>query len=193
MIHAINISVLIVGIVGVAAFNLQARATFNKADAQIQKYRLYEIRDKLIWLVAEDKLSEESSVFQFFYRSVDFLIRHTDQLNLKSVVGALREAENRGLSPSTQNEEFERMQNWLERARPEVRDVVARFYETMIHILVENSVAVRLVAKHPHMWLAARELRGLISRMFSTERMAYGFYKTYMNAMQTMQPTAHLT
>jgi hypothetical protein len=189
MIHAINIYALMLGIVGVAVLNVRARALFSRADAQIQKYKLFRIRDKLIHLVAEETLREEDFVFEFFYRAIDFFIRHTDQVNLKSVVQALRQAQERGLDP-TAAQELERVQRELSRATPEAREVVWDFYATIMQILVENSIVIRLIAKHPNTWRAVNEFRRLIGRVFSTEQQAYGFYKAYKNAVNI---TAHVT
>ena len=189
MTQAINISVLLLGLVGVAVFNLRARVLFSKSDARIQKYKLFKVRDNLIHLVAEEKLREEDFVFEFFYRAIDFLIQHTDQVNLKSVVQALREARERGLDPAA-SQELERVQKQLSQEGPEVREVVSDFYATVVHILIENSFVIRLIADHADIWRAVNEFRRLVGRMFSTERQAYGFYKAYKNAVQI---TAHAT
>ena len=145
MIHTINIGALMFGIVGVLVFNLRARSLFSAADAQIQKYKLFQIRDKLIRLVAEEKLSEDDPVFAFFYRAIDFLIRHTDLVNLKSVVDALREAQERGLDPAAA-QEVERINKQLEHEDPEVREVVSEFYATVMQILVMSRASLNLTA-----------------------------------------------
>jgi dsDNA-specific endonuclease/ATPase MutS2 len=183
MIHTINITALMFGIVGVFVFNLRARSLFSAADAQIQKYKLFQIRDRLIRLVAEEKLSEDDFVFFFFYRAIDFLIRHTDLVNLKSLVDALRDAQERGLDPAAA-QEVERINKQLKDEDPEVREVVSEFYATVMQILIENSFTIRLIANYSEVWNhAVNEFRRLIGRVFSTERQAYGFYKAYKNAV----------
>jgi hypothetical protein len=184
MTQVINISVLMLGIVGVIVFNLRARLLFSKADARIQKYKLFRIRDNLVDLVAEEKLCEESFVFGFFYRAIDFLIRHTDQLNLKSLVGAMREAQERGLDPSA-TAELERIRNQLRQQSPEVREVVSDFYATMMQVLVENSAVIRFIVNHADIWRALNEMGRMLGDLFSTERSAYGFYIAYKNAART--------
>jgi len=189
MIQAVNICALVLGIVGVACFNLRARGMFSREDARIQKYKLFKIRDSLIHLVAEEKLREEDFVFEYFYRAIDFVIRHTDQLTLKSVVGALRQAQDRGLDPAAA-QELERVQRELKQESAEVRAVVSDFYATMVQILMENSSVIRFIANHADIWRAVNEWGRVLGSVFSTERLAYAFYKAYKNAAQT---TAHAT
>jgi len=124
MIQVVNICALVIGIVGIACFNLRARSIFSREDARIQKYKLFKIRDNLIHLVAENKLREDSFVFEYFYRAIDFFIKHTDQLTLKSVVEALRQAQNSGLDPSAAAE-LKRVENELLQESAEVRSVVS--------------------------------------------------------------------
>lgn len=187
MIHAFNISVLIVGIAGVAYFNLRTHRMFSNEDGRIQKYKLFEIRDRLIRLVAEDKLREDSVVFEYFYRTIDFFIRHTDQLTLESLVGALHQAQERGLDPAAE-QELGRMQRALDQECPEVREVVSDFYATMMQILMENSLVIRFIVSHSNVWRAVNDLRNFIGEMFLTQRQAYVFYKAYKHAARI---TAH--
>ena len=187
MIHAVNISALIFGIAGVAYFNLRTRQMFSSEDGQIQKYKLFEIRDRLIRLVAEDKLREDSLVFEYFYRAIDFFIRHTDQLTLESLVGALHQAQERGLDPAAE-QELGRMQSALDQECPEVREVVSDFYATMMQILMENSLVIRFIVGHSNVWRVVNDLRNFIGETFLTQRRAYFFYKAYKHAARI---TAH--
>ncbi|MGC1398010.1 hypothetical protein [Candidatus Binatus sp.] len=190
MIHAVNISTLIFGIAGVAYFNLRAREIFAREDDRIQKYRLFETRDKLIHLVAEQNLREDGFVFEYFYRAIDFFIRHTDQVTFKSVVRALREAQDRGLDPAAE-QELERVQRELKQECPEVREVVSDFYATMMQILRENSLVIRLLVNNAGAFRAVNEMRRVIGNwLFPTERQGYAFYKAYRNAARI---TAHAT
>ena len=98
----LNVSafILIVGILGVLYFHLRARRLFRREDAIIQKYKLFEVRDGLIRLVAEGHVVEEDFIFEYFYDAVNFLIRHTDAITLGSFVSALQQARKNGLDPA---------------------------------------------------------------------------------------------
>jgi hypothetical protein len=188
MIPSVNLC-LMFGTAGVACFNLRARVIFSREDKRIQKYALFKVRDDLIHLVAEEKLREDGFVFAHFYRTIDFFIRHADQLSLKSVVGALRQAQERGLDPA-ESQELKRIQQELNLECPEVREVVSEFYGTMMQILMENSFVLRFVVNHAGMWLVINDARRLIGSMFSTERQAYAFYKAYRNAARLLAHAA---
>jgi hypothetical protein len=187
-IETINILALIAGIVAVVTFNVRARYFFASCEAQVQKYKFYRIRDDLIRLVAENKLREESFVFEFFYRAVDFFIRHTNQMNLRSLVRALREAQERGLDPAS-TKEVARVQRELAQESSEVREVIWNFYATVMETFIKNSFVIRAIAHHPDKLRAIEDLRYRLIRMFSTEQQAYRFYKAYKNAVSV---TAHL-
>jgi hypothetical protein len=189
MIQAINICAFALGIAGVAIFNVRAHRLFSKTDAGIRKYKLFRVRDNLVRLVAEGQLREDDFVFEFFYRAVDFLIKHTDHLNLKSVVQVLREAQKRGIDPAAA-QALERINNKLPQEPPEVREVVSDFYATMAQVLMENSFVIRFIVNHSDLWRAAADLGRVLGSLFSTERLAYRFYEAYKNAART---TAHAT
>ena len=40
-----------------------------KTQKKIALYKLYAVRDELICLVAEDKISEDSPIFQYYYKN----------------------------------------------------------------------------------------------------------------------------
>jgi hypothetical protein len=101
----------------------------------------------------------------------------------------LLQAQDRGLDPAAA-EELKRIQQELNQESAEVRAVVSEFYATMVQVLIENSSVIRFVANHADLWRAVTKLERLLGSVFSTERLAYAFYKAYKNAART---TAHAT
>jgi hypothetical protein len=85
MFDAGNIGLLVlVGLVLLLTGLLHYR-TLKKDEAVVKKYRLYQIRDDFVGLVAEGKLSEDDFLFQTFYQAINRLIDETtDHLTLEN-------------------------------------------------------------------------------------------------------------
>lgn len=62
----------------------------RKAQRESDKYKFYAIRQELVILVAEGKVSEDDEAWQFLYRGVNILIKNLDSLTLGTVVRAIR-------------------------------------------------------------------------------------------------------
>src|SRR5437899_2928336 len=81
---------------------IATHTTLRKDAARVQKYRLFKVRDALIYLVASGKLKEEDFIFEEFYRASNYFVRATDVINLKTLVGALLEARSKGIDPAVE-------------------------------------------------------------------------------------------
>src|SRR5881409_3854540 len=139
-------AVAIVLIVGLAATHV----TLKKDGARVQKYRLFKVRDDLIYLVAAGKLNEDDFIFQEFYRASNYFVQATDLINVKTLVSALLEARRKGIDPAVEDA-WRRVYRELQGRDPEVTKAVAGFYRAMTEILLENSWFVRMVVHHA--WL----------------------------------------
>src|SRR5207244_6657296 len=104
--------------------------TLNKDRARVRKYRLYRVRDDLVYLVASGKLREDDFVFQTFYRAANHFVRATDTINLKTVVNALLEARRRGIDPAVEDQ-WTRIARELKSIDKEVAMTVMGFYRAM--------------------------------------------------------------
>jgi len=136
------------------------RVHINKAQA----YRLFAVRDQLIYLVATGKLREQDVVFQIFYKAINYFVNETKNVTFRSFIDSMEAGRRKGLDPAT---EKNRAKLWraLRSADPEVRAAVEQFADAMTLIMVENSALLRfLVAyKWPRRALSvvAQTLQGL--------------------------------
>lgn len=108
-------------------------------------YPLYAVRDKLIQLVAVGKLQEESFIFQEFYKATNMIIPKSHSLTLRLFVEAVREAREKGHDPATEKRLKEIKEALSKLNDREIDETVRSFYEAVMHVLVSNSVILRIV------------------------------------------------
>jgi hypothetical protein len=109
-------------------------------------YPLYAIRDKLIYLVASEKLHEEDFLFQEFYKAVNIIIPNSKKLTLQVLVRSIEEARQKGHDPAV-SEKVSQIQKALEGVDGEVRNVIAQFYNAVLMLFIYNSLTLRFFAK----------------------------------------------
>lgn len=105
------------------------------------KYPFFATRDRLVGLVAEGKLPEDSPVFTAFYGLSNSFISKANTRTLSGVIHVLREARERGIDPG-EDAEWQRMEEALERSDAEVRQTVDGLFRAITAALVRNSSAV---------------------------------------------------
>jgi len=176
----------IVGLVLVGSY-LHSRFLLKIDAAKVQKYRLYKVRDELIFLVASGLLNEDDFVFTYFYRTVHLLIKSSDLLNLRSLLAVLRKAKQEGIDPAA-TEIQAKIARELASKDPRVSDVVRAFYQAIVEIILENSLIIRTLANQPSLtWLLGRvgDLASrLRNRVWRNQREAYDVYIAYNRAAQ---------
>lgn len=140
--------IVILGIIGlILLISLIAiNFTLKRDGWKTQRYKLFHVRDELIYLVASGKIAENDPVFQGFYKAVNLFIERCDRFNLASLISTLENARSKGLDPA---EETTRRSLHLElkKKTPEVRAVANRFYATVLEILIENSFPLHLIMR----------------------------------------------
>ncbi len=169
--YGVILSILII----VLAFTGYHRfGPFRLEMRRIQRYRLFALRDKLILLVAEGKIKEEDSVFQFLYTGLNKIIPHAKPLSLRRFVGAIR------ASALVEEKEFEKdILGAINHKDPAVREVAAELFNTLADILITQSFSVRVsVAVGLAGYKFTTRLRRALSHLFRTEGEAYELYKT---------------
>ncbi|WP_288130373.1 hypothetical protein [Microbulbifer sp.] len=128
------------------AFGLALAFLFRHLRGQVArreaKYKLYAVRDELICLVAEEKLEENSKIFQFYYKRINLLLDRAPNVGIddsidiflqlkgnKDFARSLREAHRRA----------EEMLDLVEKESKEVSDVIANFYAASKHMMLTHS------------------------------------------------------
>jgi len=171
-----------VAIILAATFAItKRRLAYHSATAQ--KYKLFAVRDNLIFLVAAKKIEPEDWLFSIVYSSVTRLLHDIKLINLRDFVSTIARARSEGQDPA-EHELAERIGREVHNRPPEVQEVVVEFYQAVIAILLANSLLLRLsVRAAPLVRLITR-----IRRWFdsgdggSTPLQAYRLRRDYDNA-----------
>jgi hypothetical protein len=162
-----------------------AHVTLHRDRARVQKYPLYRIRDKLVYLVASGRLDENDFIFQSFYGAANHLIKRTSTINLKTFVSALEEARRNGLDPAMK-ERRDRIERELKAKDDAVIAVVGEFYQIIVAILMENSWFLRAIRHYAWLRRLLAKLASVCAMFRPTERNAYRFYQDYARAAGVM-------
>lgn len=142
------------------------------------KYKLYAVRDELIYLVASGALKESDPIFQFFYKACNVLIQETERITLRNIVTALRESQKRGLDPSS-DRRISPLVRELHGKGSEVQRAVIGFYSAVLDILTAKSVLLRTLRYvDDERAKAARRVASHV-HVPKTQRQAYLFYRDY--------------
>jgi hypothetical protein len=161
-------------------------ALIRKETTKTQKYRLYKVRDDLIYLVAQSKLAEEDHLFLLFYGLTNHLIKTTkENLSLKSFVKALSNADN---NPADEQQLIRIAEELRNKNDPDILAVVSEFYVAVVTILIENSLTLRTLFRLKSLWSHTTNwLRPLFISLWPLQRKAYLIWRQYHRAAASLQ------
>lgn len=111
-----------------------------RAREERLKYKLYSLRDDLLYLVACGKLSQESLLFKAFYTALTESIIRIRSLTVYSFLQASVSART-----AIQKEKVEHLSAEIEKSPREVRAFVNRFAGVMMAITLANSPVLRFI------------------------------------------------
>jgi hypothetical protein len=150
-----------------------------KARREKHKYRLYSVRDRLLYLLATHEIKEESVLFQVLYGIINYSIMEVKQLTIWSFAKASVKAKLK--LESQANDEF-----WteVEKASPKVHEVVNEFFRSMMYIAMANSfffvLLIRLM-NHSQRLMSGISSFLRVTRLFSDKRQRYDAYRYFEN------------
>jgi hypothetical protein len=133
---------IILGIV--AAFVL--RHLKGKTDRKAASFKLYAVRDELVCLVAEKKLSAESEVFQYYYNSLNIVLKKAPNVGLDDAMDMfLRKNSSEEVETTLKaaNLEAEKMLQLVKHESPEVSIVIADYYAALKYMILSHSSFLR--------------------------------------------------
>lgn len=136
-----------------------------------RKYKLFAVRDNLIYLAASGKLPETSMVFKVFYRAMNTYINELEGLTLVSFLRA-----SIAVRTELEKEDHQRLVDSLRRTDVEVQAVIDEFFHVLMETLRYNSPMLSLVlvtAKHCH------RLFSFLRRSLSVSAPVYDTYRYY--------------
>ena len=120
----------------------------NKVLRKSASYKLYAVRDELICLVAENKLSENSRIFQYYYKRVNLLLEQAPNVGLDDAMHSFLYLQSDS-SFEQSLEEAERRANemlgLIENETEEVSDIIANYYMASKCMILSHSSLVRMI------------------------------------------------
>jgi hypothetical protein len=157
------------------------RLALRRDGWTVQKYKLYAVRDRLIYLVATGMIQEDDHVFQRFYKAVNCYIEGTERINLVNFVAAAERARSKGIDPAEERN-FRDLQIALRKKSPEVNEVANSFYFTILAILMENSLLLRVIWKCSSAATVLKSLAQILDRR-ETSKSAFRVFNDYSKAV----------
>ena len=122
------------------------RIIYKKGRQDANRYRLFKVRDDLIFLVAKGTINENDFIFRTFYDMANTYIQHIHRFNLREINKAMSKTKEKNSLDKT-HEFVARIEQELEHKDREVRNVIEEFLETMLYILMRNSLSLRFIIK----------------------------------------------
>ncbi|MCK4427683.1 MAG: hypothetical protein KAW16_04270 [candidate division Zixibacteria bacterium] len=138
---------LILGIFCVSFTSVVYRNVYKKGMKAADRYKLYKVRDDLVFLVAKGTIDEEDFIFKIFYEWTNTYIQHIHRFTLKEINKAMEEARENGYLKEI-NEFQAKIERELANKENEVKEVTQEFFWTMCEILVRNSFTIRLLVRY---------------------------------------------
>ena len=117
---------------------LGAILIYAQAKKDRNRYRFYEFRDDLIYLVANRKLSEDDYLFKEFYTMVNKVVNRTDKITFSNLVKSIR-------NDFAEKESADRLRDAIRAADPEVRDVIYNYLCAIVNTLFSNSLVFKVL------------------------------------------------
>jgi hypothetical protein len=105
-----------------------------------QKYSLFAVRDKFLYLAAAGILPQGSMVFNVFYSAMNTYIAELETVTIVSFIRASIKVKN-----DLQRENQERLLDSLKRSAPEVQETVHQFIKVVMDAMRYNSPLLNLV------------------------------------------------
>jgi len=138
-----------------------------KTQKKIALYKLYAVRDELICLVAEDKISEDSPIFQYYYKKINLLLKSAPNVGLDDAMAAFLDLQsNKGFDQSLKEAVrcANEMLTLVESEPEEVGLIVAIFYSASKYIMLAHSSFLRMFYIYFFKKISAIKVRQLVTK-----------------------------
>lgn len=119
-----------------------------KTLQKVALYNLYAVRDDLICFVAEGKLSENSALFQYYYKRANLLLALAPNVGFDDAIDAFLDLQNDKDFEYSLKEAVCRADEMLELVGNEPEEVglvVANFYSTSKYIMLAHSSVLKML------------------------------------------------
>jgi hypothetical protein len=175
IIYVVMVCVLSISLIVAVYWNI-----YKKGMQADNRYKLYKVRDDLIFLVAKGTISEEDFIFKTFYEWTNSYIQHINRFTLKEINKAMQEARDKGYLKEM-HEFVERIQRELTNKDKEVKEVTQEFFDTMREILIRNSLTIKLLVRFRFVRIVEELIkRGkLLQRLLQVQERGYRNYQAH--------------
>lgn len=122
-----------------------------RSEIEACRYSLFEVRDRLVILVAKNELSRDSEIFRYYYPRINRVLRMTEKVHLEGLIQFL-------LSNNESKEEFDKDQDEFNEVIARVTDspedvkrAIEQYYSTLRDSLIISSNffnVVFLISRH---------------------------------------------
>lgn len=120
----------------------------NKAVQKSASYKLYAVRDELICLVAENKISENNRIFQYYYDRVNLLLEQAPNIGIDDAMNSFLFLQSSSSFEQSFKEAEKRateMLGLVENETEEVSEVIANYYMASKCMILAHSSLVRMI------------------------------------------------
>lgn len=172
----IEIFYLALLVIAFGAFTGYAYKEYGKARIKENQYKLYKLRDDLIYLVASEKLEEKGVIFQELYPVINIWIRSVQELDLSLLFQAL----NKSRHDIEDKHKIEILQRALDKSNDEVKRAVKEVFTTILRIMVNNSLTLRFAVKlNAEIWKSFARILYQSAIVTKTQKQIYEDYRGY--------------
>jgi len=118
------------------------------ATQKAAAFQLYAVRDELICLVAEKKLSEDSRLFQYYYKRINRLLALVPNVGLDNTMEAflyLKNSKSFQHSLNEANRRADEMLKLVEEESEEVSTIISNYYAASKCLMLAHSSVLRML------------------------------------------------
>jgi len=151
---------------------------YSKEGRKSDRYKLFSVRDRIIWLVATKKLKKNEKAFTFLYKHTNDFIPIIRPFQLSDLVKIISTS----IPMKSENEKREIIDGILNHDDPEVRMVGAEFFEALADILFKRSIVVKLMVWGLSGLIATKQIQLFFVKIFKSQAETYFLYKE-MNSL----------
>ena len=144
-------------IVIMAAYLLNIR---SKAKIQSLRFALFDVRDELIYLAAQGKVSEQDRLFQILYGGTNLFIKNVKEFNSFEFI--------RAIDTICKNDKLvegiKEFQTLYEHACPEMKELLERFTKVVVQIAFRSVIPLNIIRSTVLFDLLKKSIRKLSKR-----------------------------
>lgn len=122
----------------------------NQVNRDRAAYGLYAVRDELICLVAEEKLDEDSQIFQYYYSRINKLLAHAPKVGLDDALDAFLSLQSTNNFEKALKESDAKAQQMLDlvmkgKENEYLKEVIANYYAAAKCMMLTHSSLFKFI------------------------------------------------